>query len=175
MHALSLPSNPRSKTASSRAQWPSCSRIRIAQMSFSFQGVFWPTIFPLFQRILVGGIGCSVHNKLPKVEGRTTVDRLCKLSIRADFGNGSKPTSEIDVSVPIADLRLALLKCCSAAVAGYWRKSALWLQIHFQPQAINGVRQEPRCQQKRLRGHLWSRVSKPWRTFRSNGLESTQN
>ena len=39
-HTLSLLSNPRSKSASSLVRWPSCSRIRMAQISFSLSGAF---------------------------------------------------------------------------------------------------------------------------------------
>ena len=53
-HALSLLSNPRSKSASSRVRWPSCSCIRMAQISLSFNGAFCPTIFPLFHGALEG-------------------------------------------------------------------------------------------------------------------------
>ncbi len=47
--ARSLLSMAKLNRASSRRRTASCSRIRIAQISLSLKGVFWPTILPLFQ------------------------------------------------------------------------------------------------------------------------------
>lgn len=47
--ARSLESIARLNSARSQTLLRSCSRTRIAQMSLSFSGAFWPTSFPLFQ------------------------------------------------------------------------------------------------------------------------------
>src|SRR5207249_8375035 len=41
----------RLNNASSRVRWSSCNRIRIAQISFSFSGGFWPSSLPLFHGV----------------------------------------------------------------------------------------------------------------------------
>jgi hypothetical protein len=48
-HARSLLSIAKLKRASSRHRLATCKRTRIAQISLSLNGVFWPTSLPLFQ------------------------------------------------------------------------------------------------------------------------------
>src|ERR1700723_2863973 len=74
------------KRANSRHRLAICKRIRIAQISLSLNGVFWPTSLPLFQgsRVIVGEFPVSMTGLLmlrrrQSAHNRKYPGQLCKL------------------------------------------------------------------------------------------------
>ena len=65
-----LLSMERLNSASSRVRWSSCSRIRMAQISFSFNGGFWPSSLPLFHGIARPAVVVTVSMNSSYVEGK---------------------------------------------------------------------------------------------------------
>ena len=62
--ALSLLSIAKLKSARSRVRPSISSRVRMTQISFGLKGAFWPTVLPLFPRLLYACRLVQVHRYL---------------------------------------------------------------------------------------------------------------
>ncbi|CAB3810353.1 hypothetical protein LMG28614_07255 [Paraburkholderia ultramafica] len=90
---------PRLNIARSRTRDESCRRTRIAQISFSFSGGFWPVNLPLFHGTRVGTVSTDV---LMTISFQLKGDPVCIWS------NGRYPTHKGRMLFSTADARTSI-------------------------------------------------------------------